>query len=92
MTACRSKPRDDKQGKQGKTHRVEEEDTPQEEDDAYTLYNVKGQSSDPLTVQVRINNIPVDMEFDTGAAFSLLNAKTYQEIAKSARCKNRAPV
>lgn len=32
-------------------------------------------------VRVQVNDVPVDMEFDTGAAFSLLNIGTFDKIA-----------
>lgn len=84
--ACKANPKQGhkKPSKPKNTHFVggEQEGSDQEEDDeAYALYSIKDEAQAPLQVQVRVNNIPVSMEFDTGATYSLISEATYEEIA-----------
>ena len=38
-----------------------------------------------MTVELTLNTVPVSMEFDTGAALSLINMATYHTIAQSSQ-------
>lgn len=76
------------QRSKGSTHHVQSED---EEEESYPFLKVTGQSSDPILVDVCMNTIPVTMEFDTGASFSLINSETYQRISQSSLTKLLEP-
>ena len=49
----------------------------------YSAFTIRQDSQDPIVLQVWINEVPVDMELDTGAASSLISAETYQKIQQS---------
>ena len=50
------------------------------------LFKVKEDSSTPITAQVIINDVPVNMEIDTGAAVTILNESTYKQIQQRSPC------
>ena len=52
-------------------------------DQSYSMFTVKGQTTDPIFKEVHINNVPVKMELDTGASLSVVTYSTYQEIRES---------
>ena len=54
---------------------VEPEDVNKE----YTLFNVSTYRKTSLLTTVLINDIPLSMEIDTGAAFSVISKQTYTE-------------
>ena len=67
-----------------RTHYVDEEDLdPQEEGDSvYSLFALKSEACEPIIKNVTINGVSVEMELDTGAAFTVITQMTYQKIAQ----------
>ena len=67
-----------------KTYYVEErEDQETPGDSTYSLFAVTGnQRCDPILREVCINQVPLKMELDTGAAVSVITQRTYQKIAQ----------
>ena len=67
-----------------KTYYVEErEDQETPGDSTYSLFAVTGnQRCDPILREVCINQVPLKMELDTGAAVSVTTQRTYQKIAQ----------
>ncbi len=61
-----------------KTHYVQAHG--EETEDSYSLFTLQGGSEDAMRIQLTMNDIPISMEFDTGAAMSLINAATYHKI------------
>lgn len=52
----------------------------------YTLFNVPSRSQkSPLQVTVEVDHMPLTMEVDTGAAFSIISWRTYDQLFSS-RC------
>ena len=75
-----------------KTHHLQEEHTDSEEDDgAYTLFTVRSPASQPLVGKVTINGVAVQMELDTGAAYSVITLTTYQTIAQQKSINSLEP-
>ena len=62
------------------TNRVDDESPADESDREYTLYRVNSGSSKPILVSVALNDVPVDMELDTGASVSLISEETFQPL------------
>ena len=82
MKVCRSRV---SQGRPTRrTHYVDEEDLdPQEEGDSvYSLFALKSEACEPIIKNVTINGVSVEMELDTGAAFTVITQMTYQKIAQ----------
>ena len=50
--------------------------------DSYGMFPVRTTSCQPIILDVSINGIHVDMEFDTGESLSILSEKTYQDITQ----------
>ena len=48
--------------------------------DEYTLFNVTSNSQPPLYVNLSVNNVPLAMEVDTGAAFSVISKQTHDKF------------
>ena len=46
------------------------------------MFILKSQTCEPILRKVTINGVPVYMELDTGAAYSVITQKTYQRIAQ----------
>ena len=62
-----------------KGHYVEESLEPIEQtvtDNTYNLFTVAGSGQNPIVLKVTVNNLPIQMELDTGASLSLLNQQT----------------
>ena len=80
---CRGKRGDDKEPTQGRgrqrrplrTQQQPERDSGQK--DTYTLFPVQDPSRKPVTLRVLLNDSPLEMEVDTGAAASVISEKTY---------------
>ena len=53
-------------------------------DDTYATFTIRQDTKDPFIVRVWINNYPIDMEVDSGAASSLISYATYETIQKNA--------
>jgi len=47
---------------------------------SYDLFTVEGDSPNPIIMQVNLNQVPVEIEVDTGASLSLINKATYDRI------------
>ena len=59
----------------------EDQETPG--DSTYSLFAVTGnQRCDPILREVCINQVPLKMELDIGAAVSVITQRTYQKIAQ----------
>ena len=48
-----------------------------EDTDEYSLYNLTGSPVQPLVVTVKVNNMDLKMELDTGASVSIISKATY---------------
>ena len=59
----------------------EVEESPQS--DEYTLFTLPYSARDPLYIKVRIDHIPLKMELDTGASFSVISKNTYDQMFSS---------
>ena len=69
-----------------KTYYVEEEEDQETPGDGtYSLFAVRNQACDPILRDVCINQVPIKMELDTGAAVSVITQRTYQKIAQQNR-------
>ena len=82
MRVCRSKGVQRRPPR--KTYYVEErEDQETPKDSTYSLFAVTGnQKCDSILREVCINQVPLKMELDTGAAVSVITQRTYQKIAQ----------
>ena len=82
--ACRSKKDQEKKlvgtlQRTKKTHHLEEtEEESEKRDSSYHLFTLE---SNPITVQVELNQVSTKMEVDTGSSLSLINKSTYDLIA-----------
>ena len=59
-----------------RTHQLDASDTAEE----YSLYYSSSGKPQPLLVALRLNNVDVSMEVDTGAALSVISKQTYREL------------
>ena len=64
-----------------RTHYVDEEDQDPKEDGVYSLFALKSEACEPIIKNVTINGVSVEMELDTGAAYTVITQMTYQKIA-----------
>ncbi|KAK3747895.1 hypothetical protein QZH41_001360 [Actinostola sp. cb2023] len=64
------------------THRMQGEVGNSDEEDAgpYTFYTVRSSRSPPYQVNIELNGKDLQMELDTGASLSIINAKTYETL------------
>ena len=58
------------------------------DDEAYSMFTMSDRRYKPIFVDVLINDVPISMELDTGAALSVISHATYQNIVQ----KSRIPV
>ena len=86
--ACRSKKAQERQKstkipqQTKKTlHMEEAEINSEEQDSSYQLFTLESNGQNPITVQVELNEVPTEMEVDTGSSLSLINKSTYDLIA-----------
>ena len=49
------------------------------------MFTVGTNSTEPIILDVWINDVPIKMEFDTGASVSILNEATYRVIAETSK-------
>ena len=66
-----------------KAHYVEEFLEPIEQsmtDNTYNLFTVAGSGQNPIVLKITVNDLPIQMELDTGASLSLLNQQTYKKV------------
>lgn len=91
--ACKTKKNNDQLKAQTNTRknhymREEGEVPPQETSDqerSYDLFTLQASGRNPITVQVDLNQVPTEMEIDTGASISLINRDTYEVISKQSQ-------
>ena len=57
----------------------------QEDDLAYTLFTLHGSNSNPITLDLALNNVPVKVELDTGAAVLVISHSTYLNICSQSQ-------
>ena len=80
---CRGKKGDYKEPTQGRVRQRRPQRTQQQPErdsgqkDTYTLFPVQDPSRKPVTLPVLLNDSPLEMEVDTGAAASVISEKTY---------------
>ena len=48
----------------------------------YDLFTMETQKNKPMTVDLTLNGVPATMEVDTGAAISVINQGTFQNVCK----------
>ena len=51
-----------------------------EQGDVYTLYNVDERRKSPYLVELSVNDAPLSMEVDTGAAVSIISTAMYRSL------------
>ena len=56
-----------------------EENTNEEFDDYSYLYNIQGESENPIMIEIEIENQPVCMEIDTGSGKSIISENLYKD-------------
>ena len=64
---------------------------PQETSDqerSYDLFTLQASGRNPITVQVDLNQVPTEMEVDTGASISLTSKDTYEVISKQSQIES----
>ena len=84
---CKTKARDIRDKSSAKPYRknlyVDEGYTDPEDDTAtYGMFTIQSKAPDPITMDIHINEIPIKMVCDTGAALSIISSSTYQSIAQ----------
>lgn len=57
----------------------------------YSLFTIRDVANQPMLESVTINGVPVVMEMDTGAAFSVITQTTYQKIAQQNKMNDLEP-
>ena len=58
-------------------------DWPEDRDEGeYKLFTLNTPSSQPIKINVCINDVPVEMDLDTGASLSVISSSTYNFIAR----------
>ena len=50
------------------------------EADDYSMYTLTGSSVKPLVVSVKLNDVDLEMELDTGASISIISKATYNRL------------
>ena len=55
-------------------------DTEVSDDVEYAMFTLSDKAHEPYLLTVTLNNVPVQMEVDTGAAVSIINESTYKNI------------
>lgn len=77
---CRSKAR---QGKQPRTSEQKTNCLTTDDDDSVAdIYHVEEKNKPPYVVNLSLNDAPLQMELDTGAALSLISESTYKKLWK----------
>ena len=51
-----------------------------EETNEYSLCNLNGSAVQPLVVTVKVNNVDLKMDLDTGASVSIISKATYNQL------------
>ena len=50
------------------------------EEDVYTMFQLTNSRNDPLYITVRVNQVPIKMEIDTGATLTVISESTYRQV------------
>jgi hypothetical protein len=58
------------------THTIAESDSTKLPE--HPMYAIETNSAQPMSVEVKLNEVPVTMEIDTGASLSIMSKHTYQ--------------
>lgn len=53
---------------------------PAEHDSSYQLFTLQSNGQNPITIQVELNQVPIEIEVDTGATVSLINKHAHNAI------------
>ena len=77
---CRQKGRGSGSGSEGKTHHVDEKETPLQDSGEYLIFHVTSGQTAPLYATVNVNGRPISMEIDTGASVSIASRETFELI------------
>ena len=81
---CRTKAREQQPRRQQKTSQTNQvkPDSTAEETTEYTMYHTQTDSTTkpPYTVMVKVNQVNLRMEIDTGATVSIISKKTYDSL------------
>ena len=65
------------------THAVSREDsTSSEEEQIYSMFNIRTESDGVITSTIRLNNVACKLQVDTGAAISIISEKTWTKLGK----------
>ena len=78
--ACRSKKSGRKPQQQRETKTKYVSDATDEAEEEYFLHTVASQSSKPIFVDLQINDKTLQMELDTGAAFTIISERTRKTV------------
>ena len=54
----------------------------------YSMFAVRSDACEPIIKKLTINGVPVEMELDTGAAYTVITQSTYQKIAQQKHIKS----
>lgn len=81
--ACRSRKRNQSTTQQNKspppnTNPVREKE--ETEDEVYTMFPLRTKKYKPIYVTVQVNDVPLQMEVDTGATLSVIGEATYHQM------------
>ena len=64
------------------THAVSREDVESEEEQIYSMFNIRIESDGVITSTIRLNNVACKLQVDTGAAVSIISEKTWTKLGK----------
>ena len=79
---CRSRVSQRRPSRRAHYLEEEEQDPPEEGDGVYSLFALKSEACEPIIKIVTINGVSVEMELDTGAAYTVITQVTYQKIVQ----------
>ena len=83
---CRVKSKQDTKHKNSQRNHfissIAEEEVTREssEDESYAMFTARGSSSNPLIIHVKLNNVLVPIELDTGVSLTVVNKSTYKKF------------
>ena len=63
----------------------------EEEPLSETMHTLNDKCTEPYLLNIVLNNVPVKMELDTGAAVSIISESTYQDIQKQSFTSSLQP-
>ena len=78
-----SQSQENKDSKYSRTNHIEAESPSAEAE--YDLYNLHDNHTEPYHIMVTLNDLPVQMELDTGAAVSVISEATYNSIQRESQ-------